>query len=90
MAEIIDFTTRERTEKTEFAKTLLYVAEQSVEFEPANFVVLASGHSCCGGSVEQVYFTVVDRGSLLTLIGMLESAKHEALKILSEMDDAND
>lgn len=90
MAEIIDFTTRERTEKTDFAKTLLELAEKSAGFEPANFVVLASGFSCCGGSVGETLFSLTDRQSLRALIGMLEEAKYEALRILNEEEFLSD
>jgi len=90
MAEIINFTTRERTEKTEFAKTLSELADKSAEFEPANFVVLASGLSCCGGSAAEIMFSLADRQSLRSLVGMLEEAKYEALRILNEQDFLND
>ena len=87
MTKIIDIKdTISHSKKSDFAKYLAEQSDESHDLVPAHFCVLAAGYSLCGGGFEYSHIGDKDRTSLLNFIGMLESAKSEALKKLEEIE----
>jgi len=94
MGRIIDFKnaksqsddSKDHATKTDYAKFLIEFGEENKDFAPAHFCVIAAGHSMCGGSSSDVFFSDRDKNSLYEFIGMLESVKSEALAMIMEIE----
>jgi hypothetical protein len=77
---------KEHSKKTDYAKFLIEHGEECGDFEPAHFCLIAAGHSMCGGSSLDVFFSDKDKNSLYEFVGMLESVKLEALAMIMELE----
>ena len=77
---------KEHAKKTDYAKFLIEQGEECRDFAPANFCLIAAGHSMCGGSSVDFFCSNTDKNSLYEFIGMLEAVKSEALALITEIE----
>lgn len=77
---------KDHATKSDYAKFLIEHGEECRDFAPSHFCLIAAGHSMCGGSDFDVFFSDKDTNSLYEFIGMLEAVKLEALAMIMEIE----